>query len=101
MSTVARLLKSITRINESYEKVLNATGENFNIFQILKIESSEVRLHSVLIAELLNTNGSHGQKDLFLKAFINTFKISHIENDKDISAVVIVEEYAGKVNMED
>lgn len=45
-------------------------GENFNIFQDLGLISDEVHLHSSIIATLLNTKGSHGQKDKYLKAFV-------------------------------
>ena len=45
-------------------------GENYNIFQDLRLISDEVRLHSSIIANFLNPKGSHGQKDKFLKAFI-------------------------------
>ena len=30
-------------------------------------------MHSAFLAELLNPNGSHGQKDTFLKLFTNAF----------------------------
>lgn len=45
-------------------------GEQFNIFEILGLQSSEVRLHSAFLAELLNPNGSHGLGDKFIKAFV-------------------------------
>jgi len=61
------LLYQVNAITAKYKKVIDLTGENFNIFRILKVESSEVKTHSAFIAELLNPNGSHGQKDTFLK----------------------------------
>ncbi len=45
-------------------------GERFNIFQDLDLMSDEVRLHSSFIASLLNPRGSHGQKEKYLKAFM-------------------------------
>lgn len=45
-------------------------GELFNIFNILKLQSKEVRLHSALLAELLYPKGSHGASSLLLKAFL-------------------------------
>ena len=45
-------------------------GENFNLFQDLGLMSDEVHLHSSFIATLLNPRGSHGQKDKYLKAFM-------------------------------
>lgn len=43
---------------------------NFNIFQILGLGHLEVRTHTPLLAELLDRNGSHGQKQLFLEKFL-------------------------------
>ncbi len=45
-------------------------GENFNVFEILKLSRFEAKLHTPFIAELLNPNGSHGLNTLFLKAFV-------------------------------
>ena len=53
-----------------------AQGNSFNIFNVLGMTSNEVKLHSALIVEMLDPNGSHGMKDLFLKAFIEALGIS-------------------------
>lgn len=45
-------------------------GECFNIFQVMGMASDEVHTHSSLIAELLNSHGSHGCGDKFLQLFI-------------------------------
>jgi hypothetical protein len=54
------------------EKELKNESEawNFSIFDIVKIKRLEEDLHSPLLAELLDTKGSHGQKDLFYKLFL-------------------------------
>ena len=67
------LLDQVTAIYSKYEKIDELTGENFNVFRIIKLESSEVRMHSAFLAELLDPKGSHGQKDTFLKLFTKTF----------------------------
>ena len=64
------LLDQVNAITAKYRKINDLTGENFNVFRILKLESSEVRMHSAFIAELLNPHGSHGQRDVFLKLFV-------------------------------
>lgn len=64
------LLYQVNAINKKYEKIAEITGENFNIFNILGLTTNEVRTHSAFIAELLNPNGSHGCKHIFLKLFI-------------------------------
>lgn len=45
-------------------------GAHFNIFNILGVLSEQTRFHSAFLAELLNTKGTHGRNDLFLKSFI-------------------------------
>lgn len=66
-------LKEINNILEKNnvkkdEKALR--GEQFNIFGLLGVSSSEVRLHSAILGELLNPKGSHGAGSRFLLEFI-------------------------------
>ena len=63
------VLGQIRKLHESAE----LTGENFNVFSILQMESAEVKTHSAIIAELLNPQGSHSQGTLFLKLFLQLF----------------------------
>ena len=63
------LLQQVSAIQIKYEKIAEVTGENFNIFRILKLETNEVKMHSAFLVELLNAKGSHGQKDVFLKFY--------------------------------
>lgn len=48
-------------------------GEKFNIFELLGLQTDETRLHSTLLAELLNPKGSHGLGDKPLKLFLTQF----------------------------
>lgn len=64
------LLKQISIINKKYEEIAAITGEHFNLFSIMKMETSEDWTHSAFITEFLNTKGSHGQGNKFLKLFI-------------------------------
>ncbi|AZI26328.1 hypothetical protein EA772_13615 [Pedobacter sp. G11] len=94
------LLSQVNNLFARYEKVNELTGDNFNVFRILKLESSEVRMHSAFLAELLNPKGSHGQKDIFLKLFIDMFCYKGRQFDTQ-SAEVVVEKYIGTVNYDD
>ena len=95
---VGQLLNEVQTISESYERVAEATGENFNIFSILQMESDEVATHSRFIAELLNRKGQHGQKDKFLSNFIKLFAPDRkLRTEK---SQVIVEYHIGKVEKE-
>ena len=92
---VEMLLRDVYHISTHYEKMGKLSGENFNIFQILSLESSEVRMHSALLAELLNSKGSHGQDDLFLDLFVKQFGIVDFDTK---SAIAEVEKYIGFIN---
>lgn len=91
------LFGQVNALISKYRKVNELTGENFNVFKILKLESSEVRMHSAFLAELLNPKGSHGQKDVFLKLFIKSFCFKGVEIDS-ASCKVEVEKHAGFIN---
>ena len=81
-----QLFGQVKAINKKYENISAITGEGYNIFKILKMQSAENRLHSAFIANLLNPKGLHGQKDVFLRLFIEhiipkdfVFETSHAE----------------------
>lgn len=93
------LLSQVTALNERYKKINELTGESFNVFRILKLEASEVRMHSAFIAEMLNPQGSHGKKDLFLKLFVNTFCFKG-NNVDTASSKVEVEKHTGFISID-
>ncbi|HAL83767.1 MAG TPA: hypothetical protein DCO83_17275 [Mucilaginibacter sp.] len=96
---IQNLLHQVNAITTRYKKINELTGENFNVFRILKLESSEVRMHSAFIAELLKPDGSHGQKDTFLKLFVNAFCFNGNLIDTQ-SCKVKVEEGIGAIREE-
>lgn len=91
------LFVKIESILAQYRKVNELTGENFNVFKILKLESSEVRMYSAFIAELLDPKGSHGQKDVFLKLFIKAFCFKEMDIDTE-SCRVEIEKHTGFIS---
>ncbi len=73
LRTINNLLDQIRILStkrEEQENERNSRGDYFNLFKDLGLISDEVHLHSSFIATLLNPRGSHGQKDKYLKAFI-------------------------------
>lgn len=98
--TLFHLLAQISEVGERYEQLARETGENFNIFRLLKVETKEVRLHSSLLAELLSPQGTHGQGDLFLRLFLSSLTRSEIPATPFLvqSATVEVEKYTGILN---
>ena len=63
-------LKQVRRLKEQHKKRAAATGEDFNVFEILGVERREVK-HSAMLANLLNPKGSHRQGAVFLEHFLN------------------------------
>ena len=88
------LIQSINSIINNYKKIAYHSGDNYNIFKVLNIESNEVKLHSAFIADLLNPKGSHGFKSSFLQLFLARLKITDFDYP---SATIKVEQYLGKV----
>lgn len=103
------LLIKVNAVLNNYEKIAKITGENFNIFSVMRMEANEVKTHSAIISELLNPKGKHGLEDVPLKLFIEQIKsgINDIENRDEIlkkfyldtkNSKSIVEEHIGRIN---
>lgn len=95
MDKTTHLLSLTSKIAEKYHAIDRATGQQFNVFSILGLESAEVKTHSAFLAELLNPKGSHYQGDLFLKLFLNHLEI---ENFNTSNASVEVEKHIGTID---
>ncbi|MGB3588546.1 MAG: PD-(D/E)XK nuclease family protein [Tunicatimonas sp.] len=96
---IPHILSLVSEVIKQYEQEAKKTGENFNIFRLLRVETKEVQLHSTLIAELLNPQGSHGRGDLFLRMFFSVLSDSAIptETFKTQLAAVEVEKFVGPI----
>ncbi|MDO7848706.1 PD-(D/E)XK nuclease family protein [Hymenobacter sp. M29] len=64
------MLSQVSSLRRTQQKLALLSGENFNVFRILGLESREVQMHSGFLGELLNPAGSHGLKDAFLRLFV-------------------------------
>lgn len=73
LTDVTQLLKQVLNIQKQYDKLAEISGENFNVFSILGLDYNEVK-HSRFLGELLNPQGSHGQKGKFLELFVAQMK---------------------------
>ena len=92
---INNLLTQVTDITRSYDRLNKLTGEQLNLFSILRKESDEVYLHSKFIAELLNPKGQHDQGTLFLDLFFEVFQIKEMNS---LSSKVFVEFYTGVIS---
>ena len=67
---ISNVLQQVRLLKDKYNELSAATGEDFNIFSILRIKHKEVITHTPILAELLNPHGSHHQGAAFLKLFL-------------------------------
>lgn len=73
-------------------------GDLFNVFNILNLQTYEVRTHSAFLSELLNPQGSHGMRDGFLKLFLSSIYVFDHWSFNTIDAKVCVEESVGSIS---
>ncbi len=81
MNNIKTLLSQVSDISKKFEEIARLTGENYNVFKILKLTTAEVKTHSAFIGELLNPNGSHDHGDDFLQFFLEMLKEKLNKND--------------------
>lgn len=98
---IKALINQVKSSVEKHDELAKQSGENFNIFSIMKMESDEVKTHSSIIAELLNPNGSHGLGSLPLEYFIDQLGIDFGEKKMNYASTKsIAEEYVGVINLD-
>lgn len=102
MDNINNLLQNVAIIQKKYDDIAKITGENFNIFSVMRAESDEVKTHSRVIAEFLNPKGKHSQGSVFLKLFFEEIiSLNDIKENFDFdNAKVSVEEHIGTINSE-
>lgn len=97
LSSIQGLLGQVSSLRRTQEKLALLSGENFNIFRILGLETREVRTHSAFLGELLNPSGSHGLRDTFLKLFLALIDFSDFDASR---ARLVVEHHIGQIDAE-
>src|SRR6056297_1956376 len=98
MDDVKELLQNIYTISNSWERFLDKRSESFNIFEALYMETEEARLHNPLLAELLNSNGIHGKKSVFLRHFIELLDLKSLTSFDYENATVESEKWIGFID---
>ena len=79
---VADLIKELEEFRNLREQQKQRGLNDFNIITIILNYHDEVRVHSRMIGELLDINGKHFQKTLFLDKFINRIGIDNYDTKK-------------------
>jgi hypothetical protein len=95
LALINSLLGQVSSLNRMQEKLALLSGENFNVFRILGLETREVRMHSAFLGELLNPDGSHGLRDTFLKLFTQAVGFKEFETN---TARLVVEYDIGRIS---
>jgi hypothetical protein len=74
------------------------SGEDFNVFSILGMETNETQTHSAMLVALLDPKGKHYYKDAFLKLFLD--EIQYVDyKDENLSLTHIkAEHYLGEIS---
>ena len=78
---ISSILNQVRLLKNKYDELAAVTGEQFNVFSILGVETDEVRTHSAFLADLLNPQGSHRQGDAFQKLFMKV-ALNHSRPDE-------------------
>jgi hypothetical protein len=96
---IQNLVQHVSIISKKYDDIAKITGENFNVFSVMSMESDERFTHSAIIGELLKPKGSHSQGSVFLKLFVEEISsLKEIENFDFENAKVIIEEHIGLID---
>ena len=72
------LLAQVRVLKDKHDALAAASGENFNLFEILGRQTDEVRTHSAILAELLDPNGSHRQGAVFAQRFLERLDMGDV-----------------------
>lgn len=100
IESIIKQLQPILIVERNNQDEKWKRGECFNIFQILGVATSEVRLHSAFLAELLNPCASHGIATKFLSSFLdNVIRRENVPFEFDVdSAKVYIEYNVGNIS---
>jgi len=109
LNNLKNLLLNVAIIQKKYDDLAEYSGEHYNVFDILGVQSDELS-HSAILTNLLDANGKHGQKNIFLELFIETIKnsfkddkskevfLNNFSNFDTKNSIAEKEKFAGKVN---
>lgn len=91
LASLNNLLSSTKAIVLQNEEATKKRGEDFNIFSVLGMESSETKTHSGMLVALLDPKGNHYQETTFLKLFLE--EIGYDYGSENLSQVKVKAEH--------
>lgn len=99
------LLKSYVVKKEDVLEHIRHRADDYNIFEVLGVKTLEAATHSPFIANLLNPKGSHAQRGLFYRRFIETIYCNNVEqkllyiNEENLEVVTEKSTYEGFIDV--
>ncbi|MGP2571242.1 PDDEXK-like family protein [Ornithobacterium rhinotracheale] len=84
MGNIRNLLHRVEVIKKQNDAILDATGARFNIISLCGVAHNEL-MHSRILGEFLNPNGSHSLKNAFLDEFLKT--LNSLSNNEEVIAL--------------
>lgn len=83
MNDCKALLKNVSRLQCIQDVLWKRDGIGFNVFHLCQVDHYET-MHSRIIAEFLNPQGSHGMGDVFLSEFLRLKEVRTYINGKGL-----------------
>ncbi|MFW2306329.1 PD-(D/E)XK nuclease family protein [Aliarcobacter butzleri] len=81
MEKYINFFEELNKFKEKQQKQKERGLNDYNLLTTVLNEHDEVRLHSRVIGSLLDINGLHYQKELFLEKFVEILKITEFNFD--------------------
>lgn len=97
MRELKNFLKETGEIVETHKEEIIEKGEDFNVFSVLGMETSETKTHSAFIKALLNPIENHYYNEKFLALFLQ--EIGYDYTGENLNHVKVkTEHYLGKIS---
>lgn len=81
MQEYINFFEELNKFKEKQQKQKERGLNDYNLLTTVLNEHDEVRLHSRVIGSLLDINGLHYQKELFLEKFVEILKVTEFDFD--------------------
>ena len=99
MELLFEKVQSLINLSKELKSQADKRGENYNIFEVLRLTTRETRLHSAVVANLLNPAGNHGLGTVPLNTFLRIVNVQGKLPLADVeNATVEVEHCIGTIN---
>lgn len=107
IQNIKQVFRQVEQLNQQQQQIKKLKGENFNLFSILQMEYKENATHSAFLGELLNPEGSHFFKAIFLKLFLKSIgyggnlnaSTAHLELEKHIGKIDSDNKTGGRIDI--